>query len=661
MDALLEFFSNDYMPHGHCYLWLPSILWVNVVSDLLIALAYFSIPIILIMIIRARTDIKFKGIFILFAAFILMCGISHLMAIYTIWNGSYGWHGVSKMITAIVSVLTATALLINRKAFLSIPTATQLELALAKAETANQAKRDFLACMSHEIRTPINGVMGMLNLALANEKDVDQARKLGIAQESAASLLAVINDIIDFSKVEAGKLDVEKVPFNIGELLSETIKTFSFSVCNKNLELLLDSRNIDVDYIVGDPGRIRQVLSNLISNAVKFTAQGEIRVIAEVSLNSSGTYEFKCCVKDTGIGIPSDKIEMLFTPFTQADSSTTREYGGTGLGLAICSQLANLMGGDIKIESEVGLGSQFSLTIPTEIPATDHSATDKFSVAKFYATDHSNESVLLVSANPFATPLYCGYLSKANYRFVCCAALADIVKLKPEIATSIDVVLIDASLANNDGVEVLLGFERLYPQLRGLWFIDYATDARFTSKDLRFTGYIEKPLSPAGLFNAISMVDTKMPIKTERNINLSENQYPINILIVEDHEINQAVIEGMLENCVEAFSIAEHGADALNMLKNTESEGVRKYDLVFMDCQMPIMDGYEATRKIRAGEAGDLNKNIYIIAMTANAMDGDKEQCLAAGMDGYLTKPIDFEEVVSVIDKHYRRISSDSE
>jgi signal transduction histidine kinase/CheY-like chemotaxis protein len=654
MDQLLQFFSNDYMPHGHCYLWLPSILWVNVVADLLIAFAYFSIPILLIMVIRKRKDIKFKGIFLLFAAFILACGISHLFAIYTIWHGSYGWHGISKMVTAIVSVATAYALVVNRHALVSIPTAYQLELALGKAEAANEAKQSFLASVSHEIRTPINGVMGMINLALKNERDTEQIKKLSIAQKSAASLLVVINDIIDFSRVEAGKLSIEKVPFQLGELLNETVKAFSSSCQNKNVEVLIDVRKLDVDYVIGDPGRIKQIISNLINNAIKFTERGDIVVVASMVQPSTGNYELCCCVKDTGIGIPASKIDILFTPFTQADATTTRKYGGTGLGLSICRELARLMGGDITVESEVGVGSEFCFNIPLELPAgSSHNAPADFKKNNNDKSNESVETILLLNDNRKAIAIHAAYLSKANYKVVFCSSIEKLDSLDPEVASSIDAILVDANLLTNDNTE-LVKFERTNQRLRGVWLMDFDHGAQSTINGIHFTGFIDKPVFPNDMFDALTKEKHSGENQSESSFVAEKQKYPINILIVEDNEINQTVIMSLLEDSVEGFAVAFNGQEALNMLKESENAGEKKFDLIFMDCQMPIMDGYEATKRIRSGEAGDSYKNAFIAAMTANAMTGDKEMCLAAGMDDYISKPINFDRVIEVIDRLHR-------
>ncbi|MGS2721483.1 ATP-binding protein [Paraglaciecola aestuariivivens] len=658
MDQILQFFSNDYMPHGHCYLWLPSILWVNVISDLLIAIAYFSIPVLLIVVVNKRKDIKFKGIFLLFAAFILMCGISHLFAIYTVWNGSYGWHGISKLITAIVSVLTVWALFINREALVRIPTAYQLELALEEAKEANQAKRNFLACMSHEIRTPINGVMGMLNLTINNETDPEQAKKLSIAKKSAESLLAIINDIIDFSKVEAGKLEIEKVPFNISEMLADTVKGFSFCYHDKNVDLLLDAREVETDFIVGDPGRIRQILNNLISNAVKFTDAGEIKVVAKVNQANSGGYELSCQVQDTGIGIEKDKLGMLFNPFSQADTSTTRKYGGTGLGLAICNQLTQLMGGNLEVSSEPNKGSIFSFVIPVDLPLIEMQTQDKNSLASFYAQSDREHTVLLVTPSQSATDIYSGYLQKANYQVLSCESIEHLKALKTNQASAIQTIVIDAELLHAQNASELVDFKQQYPQINSIWILDYDSKKKFTSPHLEISGFIDKPLSPIELFKAMDQIELPALVKSSMNEGDKKPKYPLNVLIVEDNQINQTVVECLLEDCVASYQCANNGLEAMTTLKNSLKGNNQKFDLIFMDCQMPVMDGYEATQRIRAGDASEYYNDIAIIAMTANAMSSDRDQCIAAGMNDYISKPIAFDKVMDAIDKVHKKTNS---
>lgn len=633
-EQLLQFFSNEYMPHGHCYLWLPSILWINVVSDLLIAVSYFSIPVLLIYLIRQRKDVRFKGIFILFAAFILLCGITHLFSIYTVWHGTYGWHGLVKFATAIVSVLTAVALFVNRKAILSIPSIYKLELALQDAEDANNAKRNFLACMSHEVRTPINGVVGMIDLALKHEADPEQSKRLETAKKSANALLAVINDIIDISKVEAGKLEVEHVAFNILELLGESVRTFGLQRGHKDIEIILDASGVDHEMLLGDPGRVRQVISNLMGNAVKFTSKGSVKLVAELVRTEGGQATLSCRVEDTGIGIDAAALEQLFTPFTQADSSTTRKYGGTGLGLAICKQLCRLMGGDVWAASEKGKGSVFSFSVPVGV--VENARKGVFDV------NHADVNVLWIDANPVTQRIVQNYLRRAKYNVVRCNAVDELMGLDGSVAANVDVLLVDGATASQFPSDILEQFVRDHPCVKRVWVIDYDSEERFDAPNLPLTGYIGKPVSPVELYACLSQERSVAP-ETEKAVAPTEGVLPLRVLIVEDNDINRSVVEGILENFVSHQVFAENGEVAIEVLKSV------RVDLVLMDCQMPVMDGYETTRAIRNGDAGDAYRDIPIIAMTANAMDGDRERCLESGMDEYLAKPIDMDQLQKVI------------
>ncbi|UTA46520.1 ATP-binding protein [Simiduia sp. 21SJ11W-1] len=639
-EQLVQFFSSEYMPHGHCYLWLPSILWMNVVADLLIALSYFSIPVILISIIRQRKDVKFKGIFLLFAAFILLCGATHLFAIYTIWHGAYGWHGIMKLVTAVVSVFTAAALFANREAILSIPSTYKLELALQDAEDANNAKRNFLACMSHEVRTPINGVVGMLDLALRNESDPEQSKRLETAKKSANALLSVINDIIDISKVEAGKLDVEHVAFNLHELLGDTARSFAFNRGRKDIELVLDATAVTHETVLGDPGRIRQVVSNLMGNAVKFTSQGTVKLVAELVEVEGELGTLSCKVIDTGIGIEKSQLGNIFSPFTQEDSSTTRKYGGTGLGLAICQQLCRLMGGDVWVKSEKGKGSEFGFRVPVGIVAASRS--------KVLAANHADENVLLVDANKETQNIVYNYLRQAKYNVIRCANEDDIARLDGSVAANIDVLLVDGKTASCMPAKVLEEFVYDHPCVKRVWILDYDNENRYDAPNLPLTGYINKPVAPLDL---LACLDRGESLTTSKPAAPAvSGMLPLRVLVVEDNDINRSVVEGILETKVSHLVFAENGEVAIEVMKSV------RVDLVLMDCQMPVMDGYEATRAIRAGRAGDSYITIPIIAMTANAMEGDRERCLEAGMDEYLSKPVDMRKMHALIELYAQKL-----
>ncbi len=659
MDQLLQFFSDEYMPHGHCYLWLPSILWTNVISDLAIALAYFSIPIILLMLIRLRQDIKFKGIFVLFAAFILMCGITHLFGIYTIWHGAYGWHGVAKAITAAVSLATVAALVANRHALLAIPTTEKLEQALVQAEVANITKRDFLAAMSHEIRTPMNGVLGMLHFALKHEQDPLQKKRLESAQKSAGTLLTLINDIIDFSKVEAGKLDIEQVQFNIQSLLKEVMHSFVMQRKNPSIQLILDVSELDVDYLVGDPARIRQILINLLGNAVKFTPQGEVSLTVTLSNPGHGRAELQCIVRDTGIGIADKKIDELFEPFVQGDTSTTRHYGGAGLGLAICNQLAGLMGGAIRASSKLGEGSEFIFSVPVGISEDLSAVSDDraLRLAEMYAGDHSDHTVIAVDQNVRTSQILMQYLKKANYRTLSCKGAEQIAEVLNTLSGHVSLVIDRDALDMMDQAALRVCVQEYSGVIR-LYLLDYIGSHPPGCSDL-LNDYLDKPLGPQDLFKALqstveavptamtTATSTEPPLSASRNT--EQPPYAMSVLTAEDNEINQVVINGMLEELVSQQTFVSNGQEALEMLRAHPNA----YDVILMDCHMPVMDGYEATQRIRQGEAGAHNSNIYIIAVTANAMAGDRDRCIESGMDDYIAKPIDDSQLKRAIEKVY--------
>ena len=387
---------------------------------------------------------------------------------------------------------------------------TRLKEQTKIAQIAVATRSEFLANMSHEIRTPMNGVIGMLRLLNSTQLSPTQQRQVDVAQNSAVSLLGLINDILDFSKIEAGKLDIEHIEFDIYNELRDFIDITEHRASQKGLKLLLDMSELEKNIIIADPSRIRQILNNLVVNAIKFTQEGEVKLKAKLHKIDPKNATLCFEIHDTGIGIPQEKIATLFESFSQVDNSTTRKYGGTGLGLSIAKQLALLMGGDISVQSEVSKGSIFHVTLRVGI--------------------------------------------------------------------------------KEDGI--LLKREELQESI---------------------------------------FYDNK-----------------VKLLIVEDNKTNQIVVEGILEEYGIQVDIANHGEEALAYLKKAD---LYTYGFIFMDCQMPIMDGYETTRNIRAGSAGEIHKNIAIIAMTANAMQGDREKCIEAGMDDFMTKPIDIVFLEKILKK----------
>ncbi len=399
MFDLREFFSSeDFMPHGHCFLWEPSILWTHVISDALIALAYYSIPFVLVYFARKRPDMPFRHILVLFGAFILLCGTTHVISIWVLWHPDYGVEGIVKALTAATSLFTGFVMWRILPQLLTLPSPrqlqhvnqqlqstyreveervkertaalaqanTQLELAYSEAEKANQAKREFLANMSHEIRTPMNAIIGITSLLDSASISPEKQREfIKTMRNSAESMLALINDLLDIAKIESETITLDSITFDLKALTQEVISILAINAKEKSIALnFVYAPGMHTHYI-GDPKRVRQILMNTISNAIKFTEQGSVNVAISSKLSEVTTEENICIsITDTGIGIPLEHQEEIFNKFMQSDSSITRKYGGTGLGLAITRALVELMDGMITLFSELGKGSVFTLYLP---------------------------------------------------------------------------------------------------------------------------------------------------------------------------------------------------------------------------------------------------------------------------------------------------------
>lgn len=526
---------------------------------------------------------------------------------------------------------------------------TELKLAEQQANDANLAKSEFLANMSHEIRTPINGILGMNDLLLSSNIDGRQRHFAELIKISSQSLLHLINDILDFSKIEAGKLDINYQNTNLYSLLGDVVDTMAIRAQEKNLELVLNISPILPTWVNIDPDRVSQVLNNLLSNAVKFTNDGEI--VLKAQINKEQQLEFM--VSDTGLGIPIDKQSKLFSKFMQVDSSTTRKQGGTGLGLAISHQLVEMMGGHIKVRSEPQRGSTFSFTINNPLCDQQH-----VSPPLTEPTSLASKKLLVVEANESVQESIANFLKHSGIKLEAAtnAPLA-MQKLKQayNAQDAFDFLLIDMNLKGMNGIELSKAI--CNNKHCGQPSIILMTSQVWSAKTLEnpvasITGYLAKPLKPDRLISALltqkseSTIDSISHPHTNDIVKLATASKP-KVLVVEDNYINQQVIGSMLTHLDYDYQLAENGEEALNALIAHPAA----FALILMDCQMPTMDGYDATKHIRANENKQYDATIPIVAVTANAMAGDKAKCIAAGMDDYLEKPVLLTQLKTTLQK----------
>ncbi|MEM8948171.1 MAG: response regulator [Pseudomonadota bacterium] len=518
---------------------------------------------------------------------------------------------------------------------------------LREAERANEAKSMFFATMSHEIREPMNGVLGMTRLLQESPLSDEQKSYVDAVHFSGQALLTIINDILDLSRMEAGKLRLDQIDFDLVNVVERTIDLLRPRAEGKGITLTLEIMPDVPRALSGDPGRLRQLLINLLGNAIKFTEKGEVRIAVDMLADEGGRIMLGIEIEDTGIGIPDHLKERLFTPYAQADPSVPRLYGGSGLGLTVCQHLVKLMNGAISVDSAEGQGTVFRLELPFEKAAPEHAAlppSGQIAGLNILVVDPNEVTRMMLDQQALSWGAVTHLVDSGE------SALAALHRSKAA-GSPIDVVLIDSRLPDMSG-------EQLGESIRSCDKLDNTALVMMASSGLRgdaaraaeigFAAYLPKPLTPTDLLNCLLKLRDAAPRMRGELItvhSLSESKPScLDILLADDNPVNSKIASIMLEKAGHRIDIVTDGAAAVEAAKD------KRYDLVLMDVQMPVMDGLEATRKIRAMTRHG-TPHLPIVAVTANAMTGDDRQCLDAGMDDYVSKPIDSARLLSKVNQ----------